>query len=761
MTNSVRESLELIGRSGSVRQIVRARGGSFPLWLRAFIGATPAGRRVRKTVPLSLLQQKFDVFANNRTRPMFEVRVDSKERKYGHNQITVAADSVFGYDHENASMKWEAGDALEGMYFQDFRTKNINLEALQGVPAVIKASVIFEADGPIEIKRDSFPSEVDIVGLIAWLKLEVSSSDGLVTLTGAFEEIERSLELMHIITSAPATGKGLWFAKAIADFRGRHVDGSTSGISQASAAAGARVALRDQLLAEFFYVNASVDASIVDGTAARKIESQARTAVFDALRGDSARDALRKLATRWITGGDFFVTDLTCDGQAIYVEYVIPNGGVEPFPEVSQPPLEPGSLANIDHIVVLMMENRSFDHMLGYLRRDRGRTDIDGLHGTETNSYRGVQYSPQPRAPLQFPISPPHGHTPVIDQIGGGRMDGFVAAFAQHLSGQDPHGVTPGDIMNYHSAADVNVYDQLAEQFMICNRWFAAHPGPTFCNRFFTLTGRLNRDQHEVFELDNFSGDAFRPVATRTLFDHLTEHGVSWRYYEHDYCFLRLFANYTFEAGEHIVPADPGFFDDARNGTLPSVAFIDPNFVDVYDGRDNDDGAPSHLTRGQRLVGKVVQALASGPKWGKTLLIVTYDEHGGFYDHVSPLDPANRQHAVPVSGIDHYGVRVPTFVISPWVARRSVSNVVFDHTSIAKTIARRFMSARPPDMGARVAAADDLSLVLQPTPRTEAINIALPPEPPADGVARTVPTHDPDDMRELLRSVRTRYPLPQ
>src|SRR6266481_948531 len=132
---------------------------------------------------------------------------------------------------------------------------------------------------------------------------------------------------------------------------------------------------------------------------------------------------------------------------------------------------------------------------------------------------------------------------------------------------------------------------------------------------------------------------------------------------------------------------------------------------------------------------------------------------GGCYDHVSPL--LFRDKAKPVSGIDHYGVRVPTFVISPWVDQGKVNNVVFDHTSIAKTIARRFMSANPPDMGERMAAANDLSMVLRSTPRTDTPNISVPPAPTRNtALARqAAPDAESDDFKEVLRTMRSRYPV--
>src|SRR6266481_2952434 len=132
---------------------------------------------------------------------------------------------------------------------------------------------------------------------------------------------------------------------------------------------------------------------------------------------------------------------------------------------------------------------------------------------------------------------------------------------------------------------------------------------------------------------------------------------------------------------------------------------------------------------------------------------------GGCYDHVSPL--LFRDKAKPVSGIDHYGVRVPAFVVSPWVDQGKVSDVVFDHTSIAKTIARRFMSANPPDMGERMAAANDLSMVLRSTPRQDQPSIAVPPAPARNAALarKAAPSPDSNDFKEVLRVMRSRYPI--
>ena len=247
-------------------------------------------------------------------------------------------------------------------------------------------------------------------------------------------------------------------------------------------------------------------------------------------------------------------------------------------------------------------------------------------------------------------------------------------------------------------------------------------------NRFDATTGRLDRDAHGQPELNN--GHAIEPSVSKSVFDHLSERGVSWRYYEHGYGFARLFDRWRLDDTNLVGIDDPerGFFAAARDGTLPSVSYIDPDFIEVPPG--NDDHAPSDLAAGQHLIGRIVNALVDGPAWPKTLLLVTYDEHGGFYDHVRPLQ------AVPVSGIDRYGVRVPALVVSPWVDRGAASHVVFDHTSILQTICRRFMGQGTPDLGDRVADAKDLSAVLRSSARPERPTIPLPPPPAANGRIR-------------------------
>ena len=171
------------------------------------------------------------------------------------------------------------------------------------------------------------------------------------------------------------------------------------------------------------------------------------------------------------------------------------------------------------------------------------------------------------------------------------------------------------------------------------------------------------------------------------------------------------------------------FLERAASGDLPAVSWIDPNFIDLTFGPagSNDDHPPSDLHAGQKLVLELFDAVAQSPAWKKTLLIITYDEHGGFYDHVPP--PAAARTTRPT--LRHLGPRVPAIVVSPWVGKRQVAKTVFDHTSIIKTILARFCrkpDGTVPDMGARVRAANHLGGLLTETTARPAIPHARLPD---------------------------------
>jgi len=401
------------------------------------------------------------------------------------------------------------------------------------------------------------------------------------------------------------------------------------------------------------------------------------------------------------------------------------------------PAAERAGLARIDSIVVLMQENRSFDHVLGYLSHpDHGlpalqaasRAIPDGLTGNETNPPRGsgvpIRIKAYPNLvslpgiglipATAVPFGPHHEHEHVVRQVNEGRMDGFAADLAERF----PH-VDPQFFMSFYHGGHLPVFDALAARYGICDRWFCSHPGPTFPNRFCTLSGHT--PIIENFELDD---PAIAYLQMATVFDVLRDNGVDWVYYEGDVGFIRMYDRYRLD-NERVIPFDDpvdGFLRRAALGTLPPVTFIDPNFADVPPASTaNDDHAPADLARGQKLVKVIHDALVASPRWingdAGTLFVVTYDEHGGFYDHVPPPGTPASTEPAPVAlvhpqGESFYGPRVPTFVMSPFVAPGAVSHTTFDHTSLIATILHRFVGEVSPELGPRPAVANTLGGML-------------------------------------------------
>ena len=364
-----------------------------------------------------------------------------------------------------------------------------------------------------------------------------------------------------------------------------------------------------------------------------------------------------------------------------------------------------------------MLENRSFDHMLGYLTLEAGRPDVDGLKASMANMYRGKRYKVRrlKRTALTKDEDPPHSGASIAQQVSG-NMSGFVSNFAR----ERPRAKLVDIPMGYYNGSDLSVYDHLSREFCVCDRWFCSVPGATWPNRLYAACGQAagtkDGKRVPVYDLPSFVR-------------HLETNKVRWRWYAHDVGTLR-FIDGRFRLGyldkfayfdRRSLLAPRNFLDDAKDGRLPAVSWIDPNFVDVSfigPAGSNDDHPPSDIKAGQELVLKTYTALVNSPNWKKTMLIVTYDEHGGFFDHVRPPAAHDDRPAFRT-----YGVRVPALVVSPFTERASVSNVTYDHTSIIKTILLRFCrkNGRIPDMGARVQNANHLGATLrltQPRPPT-------------------------------------------
>jgi phospholipase C len=425
---------------------------------------------------------------------------------------------------------------------------------------------------------------------------------------------------------------------------------------------------------------------------------------------------------------------------------------IPPTPEARIPvPDDPAAerLKQIEHIVVVMMENRSFDHMLGYLSLPPemsgcGRTDIDGLTSPQVNVNHadGTPYPIHHLPETEFTgeaQDPDHGGHSVDEQIADGAMSGFAQNFARISKARaatlNVAVPDPGMVMGYYNADDLPVYDHLAAQYCVVDRWFSSVPGATWPNRLYAVAGRAAGTRDDVspplYDLPSFVR-------------HLDDAGVDWGWYSFDPGTLRA-VDPEYRLSHHsrfsyvdsrklstrereideVMQEDASFLDDIASNELPKVSWIDPRFKDlrVLGPDSNDDHPPSDVLAGQDLVLQVYHALTSNPEiWSKTLLVITYDEHGGFYDHVAPPAAVDEDQQ-----FQRLGVRVPALLVSPLVAPGSTSHdlppdVHFDHTSIMKTIFATFCQrdGQIPAMSARAAAAQHLGHLLHDeAPRAE------------------------------------------
>jgi phospholipase C len=339
-------------------------------------------------------------------------------------------------------------------------------------------------------------------------------------------------------------------------------------------------------------------------------------------------------------------------------------------------------LAGIETIVVLCMENRSFDHYLGSLRLLESRADIDGLTGGESNPDPDGNPVAVHRLDDFTPADPPHNWNACHRQWNRGANDGFVQAHA---------GAFEADVMGYHVREQLPTTYALADAGVVCQRWFASCLGPTWPNRFF-LHAATSRGE---------KADIPIPGLSPTIWDRLAGAGLAGINYFHDVAWA--LGGLAKDSG--LAPIEQ-FFDDAAAGSLPPFALIDPAFIS---GGANDDHPDHDISFGQALIASVVAALGASPQWNRCLFVLTYDEHGGFFDHVPP--PALSEDVEPEPEFQNLGFRVPSLVIGPHVRRGCAVDTVLEHSSVAATVCRRFGLA---PLNPRAAAAGDLSSCIDP-----------------------------------------------
>ena len=347
-------------------------------------------------------------------------------------------------------------------------------------------------------------------------------------------------------------------------------------------------------------------------------------------------------------------------------------------------------LAGIETIVVLCMENRSFDHYLGSLRLVEGRMDIEGLTGTESNPDPNGVPVPVFRLDDYTVADPPHDWDSVHAAWNNGANDGFVTAHA---------GPNQNDVMGYHVRSQLPITYALADQGAICQQWYCSVLGPTWPNRFY-LHAATSQGQQGNLPVTNLYD----------IWTHIADGGVSGLNYYSDIAWAT--GGYGKFTG--LATLDQ-FFDDAAAGTLPNFALIDPTFFGAF---ANDDHPDHDIRLGQMLISTIVAALGDSPQWNRCLFVVTYDEHCGFFDHVPPPPTAPGSEADP--DFRRLGFRVPSLVIGPTVRRGCAIDTIFEHASIPATVTTRFGLA---PLNPRAEAAADLSSCIDP----RLLNAPLPP----------------------------------
>jgi phospholipase C len=394
-------------------------------------------------------------------------------------------------------------------------------------------------------------------------------------------------------------------------------------------------------------------------------------------------------------------------------------------------------LGSIQHIVHVMLENRSFDHMLGFLyagRQGPNGQPFDGLLGTESNTGASgpavtvYQIDATKSGAYFMPgADPGEGYANTNSQLFGSSKapdppaatnGGFVTNFAAAISydqqtGQTVlAGTTASDIMGVFPPSALPVLSGLARGFAVCDHWYSSVPTETMPNRAFanaaTSQGHLS--------------DSTTSFTVQSIYGLMTAHDLTWKIYGyHEQPLTRATFPDTTSAPDTNFGLFTNFQSDAAAGTLAQYSFLEPSW-----GSDGNSQHPNYdVALGEQFIQQVYQAVREGPGWNQTLLIISYDEHGGCYDHVPP--PTNA--VAPDSSVGEYGfnfqrfgLRVPAVLVSPLIAAGTIFNVPagtmpIDHTSVLKTIEVRWGL---PALTARDAAAPDLGDVLTlTTPRTD------------------------------------------
>lgn len=456
------------------------------------------------------------------------------------------------------------------------------------------------------------------------------------------------------------------------------------------------------------------------------------------------------------------------------------------------------NLNKIEHIVVLMMENRSFDNVLGWLYPDN--PDFRGVNDSMKNPKpgggfahvtRGTDFTapyPDPNEPYEhvyqqmyIPPGTPVPDLPIPNTQETPPMTGFVNDYADAIRiandkakkhNKPLFDVNPDIIMNCFAPESLPVINGLAQSYAVCDNWFCSVPTQTFPNRSFVHAATSSGNVYNTWKTGEHLWDVGIFINDTETIYNLLEKNSSWKVYHGgplllcntlitqkklwDYAPTHHFSPYSKKSlfNKHT------FKYDVEHNSLPAYSFIEPNMLcsDKY-GPENDmhpayavfdHGSPTDVRYGDELIYDVYTTLLSNPEvWNKTLLIITFDEHGGCFDHVpTPQHPPQKPEAVSPDGIvipytngrnggsgfdfKRYGARVPAVLVSPWIEQGTICHTLFDHTSVIKTVSNRWLGGQ--SLTKRDAAATDVSEVLTlSSPRIKTPDITPLPTPPFYG----------------------------
>ncbi len=363
---------------------------------------------------------------------------------------------------------------------------------------------------------------------------------------------------------------------------------------------------------------------------------------------------------------------------------------------------KPPSLQSIKHVVVFMQENRSADTYLGQLNTLQPAYEAEPATGNPNPIGPGT-IVPFHKTTLCESSDLNHSWNGEHQGWDNGAMDGFTAANDSSSANADPSDPTGSRTMGYYTQADLPYYYSLYSTFATGDRYFQSVLGPTYPNRFYLYAGT----SFGHIQNDNPPSGGF---PNKTIFELLGNAHVSWKIYASQIPFGAEFAYVRQHAARHVTTIDR-YYSDAQHGRLPAVSFVDPIFASGVNA-ETDEHPPSNVQVGQSFAYSIVNALERSRDWKSSALFLTYDENGGFYDHVPPpaavppdAIPPMLQPGDTVAGFNQLGMRVPVVVVSPFSKPHSVSHVVHDHTSITRFIETRF---NLPSLTARDAVADPM-----------------------------------------------------